>query len=187
MDEDDYMDVIFRREARHDVMMAAIVCFFMILLLIALPVCSDAPLPLPAKHEVLSPNKRFRAELDPREGTKIISVESGTVLWKLPDWYRWAFLADDGEHFVTGYDGLNLIPLEYTRELVLITFWRKHKKIKEITVGDLFPDTGILQRTASHYHWGTIQGIDKDGHLQVERCDGTRFLFDIKTGERGQK
>ncbi len=105
------MDAIFRREAKHDVMMAAIVCFFMILLLIAFPVCGDAPLPLPAKHEVLSPNKKFRAELDPREGTKIIRLGSGTVPWKLPDWYRWAFLADDGEHFVVRLRGIESDPV----------------------------------------------------------------------------
>ncbi len=159
----------------------------MILLLIAPPVHSDAPLPAPAKHEVLSSNKKFRAELDPREGTKIINVESGRVLWKLPDWYRWAFLGDDGEHFVTGYDGLNLIPLDYTKKLVLITFWEKGNKIKEITVGDFFPDTRILQRTASHYQWGYIYGIDRDGFLQVKRCNGLVFLFNVRTGEKKER
>ncbi len=181
------MDTIFCKEAKHDVMIAAMVVLIMILLWIVPPVHSDEPLSAPAKHEVLSPNKKLRAELDPHEGTKIINVESGRVLWQLPDWYRWAFLADDGEHFVTGYDGLNLIPLDYTMRLVLITFWKKGDKIKEITVGDLFPDTRILQKTASHYHWGYIYGIDRDGCLQVKRCDGLEILFDVKTGARREK
>ncbi len=165
-------------------MIAATACLFMTLLLIVSTVCSDAPLSPPAKHEVLSRNKRFRAELDPREGTTIISMESGNILWKLPDWYRCAFLADDGQHFVTGYDGLNLIPLDYSKKLVLITFWKKGNKIKEITVEDIFPDTRILQRTASHYNWGYMSGIDQDGFLQVKRCDGRVFLFDVRTGAK---
>jgi hypothetical protein len=181
------MDTIFCREAKHDVMIAATVVLFMILLLIVPPVHGDEPLPAPAKHEVLSPNKKLRAELDPREGTKIINVESGRVFWQLPDWYRWAFLADDGEHFVTGYDGLNLIPLDYTKKLVLITFWEKGNKIMEITVGDLFPDTRVLQRTASHYQWGYIYGIDRDGFLHVKKCDGLEILLDVRTGAKREK
>jgi hypothetical protein len=162
---------------------SAILSLFAILMLVPV-VYSDVPLHVPIKYEVLSPNKKFRAEIDPLEGTKITRVESGKVLWKLPDWYRWAFLSDDGEHFVTGYDGLNLIPLDCTKKLVLITFWRKGNKVKEVTVGDLFPDTRILQRTVSHYQWGTIDGIDRDGFLQVRRCDGTKFLFDVRTGAK---
>ncbi len=158
-------------------------CVSAALLLIAPPSRGDEPLPLPEKYQVLSLNKKFRAELDPREGTRIIHVASSKIMWTLPTWHGWAFLSNDGEHLVTGYDGLNLIPLEYTKKLVLITFWMKDKKTREITVGDLFPDTRILQRTVSHYNWGTINGINPDGYLQVRRCDGTRFLFDVRTGE----
>lgn len=180
------MDTVFAEKLnmKHDGMIAATATLFMILLLIVLPVYGDEPLPAPAKYEVFSPNKKYRAELDPREGTKIINVESGKVLRQLPDWYRWAFLADDGEHFVTGYDGLNLIPLDYPKNLVLITFWSKGNKIREITVGDLFPDTRILQRTASHYRWGYIYGIDHDWFLHVKRCDGLEILLDVRTGAK---
>jgi hypothetical protein len=62
---------------------------------------------------------------------------------------------------VTGYDGINLIPQNYTKDLVLISFWRRDKKIRDVTVGELFPDTHILRKTISHYNWGLITGITK--------------------------
>jgi hypothetical protein len=170
------------RKAKHDGIIAATVSLFVMLLLIVPPVHSDGPLPAPAKHDVLSQNKKYRAELDPLAGTKIIEVKSGRVSWQLPDWYRWAFLADDGEHFVTGYDGLNLIPFDYPKNLAIITFWKRGNKIKEITVGDIFPDRRILQRTVSHYQWGYMYGIDRDGFLHVKRCDGLEILLDVRTG-----
>jgi len=178
------METVFCGKARHDGMFAVTATLFVMLLLIVPPVHSDGPLPAPAKHDVLSQNKKFRAELDPRVGTKIINVESGRVLWQIPDWYRWVFLGDDGEYLVTGYDGLNLIPLDYTKNLVLITFWKKGNKNKDITVGDLFSDTRILQRTVSHYQWGYIYGIDRNGFLHVKRCDGLEILFDVRTGAK---
>jgi hypothetical protein len=178
------METAFCRKVEHNIIITATAVLFVMFLLIVPPVHGDEPLPAPAKHAVLSQNNKFRAELDPHAGIKIINAASGKILWQLPGWYRWAFLADDGEHFVTGYDGLNLIPLDYHKNLVLITFWNKGHKIREITVGDLFPDTRLLRRTASHYNWGYMYGIDRDGFLHVKRCDGLEIFLDVRTGAK---
>jgi hypothetical protein len=143
---------------------------------------ADTPLLPPKRHEVESSSKKFVATVDPKLGVTVRAVGSSDVLWKGPAmWARNAFLADDGEHFVTGYDGLNLIPANYSTDLVLITFWKKDQKIREVTVGELFPDPSVLVRTVSHYHWGGIRGI-KGNTLIVSRCDGTQVTFDITTG-----
>lgn len=106
---------------------------------------------------------------------------SGKTVWKAPKiWSRKALLANDGEHFVTGYDGLNLIPVNCTWDFVLITFWRRDEKIRDVTVGELFPDTRVLVRTVSHYQG--IQGIT-DYTLTVRRCDKKEVRFDITTGK----
>ena len=155
----------------------------LILLCCPLDLQADTPLPPPKRHEVESPSKKYIATVDPKTGVTVRAAGSGKTVWKAPKiWSRRAFLADDGEHLVTGYDGLNLIPVNYTRDLVLITFWRRGERIRDITVGELFPDTKVLVRTVSHYHWGGIQGIT-GRTLTVRRCDKKEVRFDITTGK----
>ena len=103
---------------------------------------ADTPLPPPKRYEVESPSKKYSATVDPKTGVTVCAAGSGKTLWKAPKiWSRKALLADDGDHLVTGYNGLNLIPVNYTRDLVLITFWRRDERIRDVTVGELFPDT----------------------------------------------
>jgi hypothetical protein len=142
----------------------------------------DTPLPPPSKVTVTSPNGAIRVVSDPKTGTRVEDVKQHRVLWRLPDWHRAMFVANDGKHLVTEYDGLNLIPTDFTDDLVLLTFWREGRKIREIRVRDLFPDHSILLRTASHYAWGHIEGIDAEGRLRMQRVDGKTFLFDVTTG-----
>ncbi len=143
---------------------------------------ADSPLPPAKRYQVESPSKKFIATVDPKSGVTVQSAGAKESLWRAKRvWSRDSVLADDGEHFITGYNGLNLIPLDYTTNLVLITFWHRDRKIREVTVGDLFPNTHILRRTVSHYDWGHIQGIE-DNILLVERCDRKKLRFDFRTG-----
>jgi hypothetical protein len=143
----------------------------------------DTPLPPPSKVTATSPNGHIRAISVPNAGTHVEDITEHKVLWRLPDWYRAMFVANDGKHLVTEYDGLNLIPTGFTDDLVLLTFWREGRKMREVTVRDLFPNHSILIRTVSHYAWGHIDGIDAQGRLRVQRIDGETFLFDVTTGE----
>jgi len=151
------------------------------LLSFASEVRSDEPLAPPARYEVRSPSRRYVATLDPKTGVEVRASGSSEILWTSTNWFRVAFLADDGEHLVTGYDGMNLIPQDYTKDLVLITFWRRNSKIRDIKVGEVFPDTRILQKTVSHYNWGSITSI-KNGTLLVRRCDRKIMKFSVITG-----
>ena len=151
---------------------------------IALQVKADTPVPPPSKVTVTSPNGRIRAISDPKKGTRLENLTQHKTLWRLSDWYRAMFVADDGKHVVTEYDGLNLIPTDFPDDLVLLTFWREGKRVREVRVKDFIPDRRILERTASHYYWGRVHGIDAQGHLKVERADGKTFLFDMTTGEK---
>jgi hypothetical protein len=143
----------------------------------------DAPLPPPSKITVTSPSGRIRAVSDPKAGTRVEDANSHKLLWSLPDWHRALFVADDGKHLVTEYDGLNLIPTDFSDDLVLFTFWREGSKLREIRVRDFVPDHRILRQTASHYYWGIVYGIDAQGLLKVERADGKIFFFDVTTGK----
>jgi hypothetical protein len=142
---------------------------------------ADEPLVRPARYEVASPSGKYVAILDPKTGVVVRTAGATNVLWSGTNWFRVAFLADDGQHLVTGYDGMNLIPRNYTKDLVLVTFWRRDKKIRDVTVGELFPDTRILKQTVSSYYWGSIKGIT-NSTLIVNRCDGQVVGFRVSTG-----
>jgi hypothetical protein len=150
---------------------------------LALVVRADEPLSLPKRHDVESQSKKYIATVDPKKGVTVRAVGVRKPIWAAPEiWSRRVLLADDGEHLVTGYDGLNLIPVDYTTNLVLITFWHRDQKIREVTVGDLFPDTKALRRTVWHYNWGGIVGI-QEGKLIVRRCDKKEVRFEISSGK----
>jgi hypothetical protein len=92
------------------------------------------------------------------------------------------FVADDGKHLVTEHDGLNLIPVDFTDDLALLTFWCEGKKIREVTVRDLFPDHKGLVRTASHYAWRLTIDLNAKGRLRISLIDGKILFFDVSTG-----
>jgi len=144
---------------------------------------ADTPLPLPAEVSVMSRSGRIRAISDPKTGTQVEDIKRHKVLWSLPDWHRSLFVADDGKHLVAQNNGLNLIPADFTDDLVLLTFWSEGKKLRDVTVRDFVPEQNMLGHTASsHYYWGTVHGIDAQGRLKVERVDGKIFFFDVSTG-----
>jgi hypothetical protein len=78
---------------------------------------------------------------------------------------------------------LNLLPTDFTDDLVLLTFWSEGRKFRDVRVRDFLSDHHKLEHTVSHYHWGIVDGIDTEGRLKVERADGKIFLFDVSTGK----
>ena len=143
---------------------------------------ADEPLQPPYRHQVTSPDKRAVAISDPKTGTKIVDAATGKELWSMPGWFRWLFVSNDGQHLATGYDGMNLIPVNYNQDIVLITFWERGRKVKTIALRNISPDASSLRRTVSHYRWGDIEGVNEHNQLVVTRADGRQYRFNIATG-----
>src|SRR4051812_36558644 len=127
---------------------------------------ADEPMPPPTKFIVRSSDGRVAAISDPdATTTKIIRTADKKILWEIPRWESVLFLANDGRHVVAGYGGGNLIPVEYDERMVLFTFWREGKQIREVTVKEFVSNKSKPHRTVSHYHWGRIDRIDSEGKL----------------------
>ena len=161
----------------------ALVVVLLLVLMIAV-VRGDTPLPPPTKVTFTSSNGRVRAVSDPKSGTSVEDVKQQKILWRLPDWHRKLYVADDGKHIVSEYDGLELIPTDFSDDLALFTFWSNGKKIRDVTLKEFVPNRKMLEETASHYYWGRIEGFDAHGRLKVERSDRKKFLFDVTTGKQ---
>jgi hypothetical protein len=148
---------------------------------------ADTPLPPPKKKEVLSNNKQFCAVMDPRlmmtTVYRIGENSSREKAWAMYGWFRVANLADDGEHLVVGYDGMNLVPLDIEMDDVMIYFFRKGELINHVTLGELVKNKLSLKRTASHYLWGSFRGINQEGDYVVETVEGRTVVFDVATGK----
>ncbi len=157
-----------------------------ILLLATLtPGRADSPLPPPTRQTIWSANRRFFAVMDP--DTQITTVYrarevQGEKLWSMYGWFRVAALADDGDHLVAGYWGVNLIPLDYNKKEVMLYFFKRGELINHITLDLILRDFSKLTRGASHYHWGNYEGFDRAGLYVVTTVEGRRMRFDVTRG-----
>ena len=160
---------------------------FSILLLILLPTAAlaDEPMMPPNVWEVCSPDRAFCARLDPE--TRTVSAykagDTSNILWTAPGWTRVAALANDGEHLVLGWEGMNLIPVDYDKNMAMLTFFRRGEEIAVVRLRDLAGWLN-LQRTVSHYYWGDYFGLDHDGHYVIKVSRGDKTHFDMTTGKR---
>jgi hypothetical protein len=157
----------------------------LILMLVASAVAfADAPLGPPEKFTVRSPDGKISAISDPEaSSTKITRTDSGQLLWEIPGWRRSQIVANDGKHVVTGYGGMNLIPVNYNEYMIVFTFWREGKKIREVTLKEFIIGKSPPRRTVSHYNWGSIEKLDSDGRLVVRDSDRQRiYRYSLETG-----
>lgn len=137
----------------------------------------DEPLQPPSQHEIVSGNKAITVVSSPSGGTYVLESSSRRELWSMPGWFRWLFVSNDGTCVATGYDGLNLIPQDYSDDLVLVTFWQRGVRVGEVHVKDVYSNGAEPVRTVSHYHWGTIKGFSEVGALVIQRADGKVLEF----------
>ena len=157
------------------------------LLLLALSsgVClADAPLRPPSPITVCSGSGIYCLLSDPKTGTRAYRVRpDGTrvFLWSIPGWHRVAFLADDGRHAVTGYDG-TLLPLDYSPDVPVLKFWRDGSPVRTVPLSALVKDLRKLQRTASHFRWGNTIGFNAAGQFVVSTVERPGVAFDVETG-----
>ncbi|MBC3919067.1 hypothetical protein H8L32_16365 [Undibacterium sp. CY18W] len=147
---------------------------------------ADTPLEPPTVLRKESINKEFIVTSDPKEGT-VATSRDGKIIWHIPSWFRSFYIANDGEYFVTYYSGLNLIPRDYQDSLPLFTFWKNGKIFKTVSVKEFVTRKSILVTTASHYYWGTVEGVSDDRELRVRRADDVVFFYDIRTGREVKK
>jgi hypothetical protein len=147
---------------------------------------ADSPLPPPEKKTVWSANRQFFAVMEPdNQITTVYRKAQGKPdekVWSMYGWFRVASLTDDGERLIAGYGGMNVIPLEYDKKLVMLYFFKRGELINYVTLDQIIHDTSSLRRTVSHYAWGNFEGLDPEGRYVVETVEGRRIRFDVAKG-----
>ena len=129
------------------------------------------PLPPPAKVVVWSQDHKYFVESVANGDTTVYRMSDGKTLWKIPSWHRVVFVSDTG--FVAiGDGGINLLPLNYKTDVVLIELWHDGRLVHQIRLGDLVHNPKHVRRTASHYYWGIISGFNTSSLLEVVTVEG---------------
>lgn len=148
---------------------------------------ADSPLAPPTRQTIWSANRRFFAIMDPDQQITTVyratKDRQGERVWSMFGWFRVAGLADDGEHLVAGYDGMNLLPIKHNKQQVMLYFFKRGELINHVTLDRLVPDDSKLRRTVSHYYWGNYLGFDQAGNYVVETVEGRTLHFDVTTGK----
>lgn len=149
------------------------------------PGLADAPLAAPALKTVCSPNGVYCAVMDPNTSLTRVhrAGRANETLWSMTGWFRVAALSDDGKHLVTGYDGMNLLPLDYAPDTVVLTFHKRGEVIRRVKLSDVVGDLAKLQPTVSHLYWGHYVGFNETGRYVIETVEGRRLAFDVATGQ----
>jgi hypothetical protein len=170
---------------RSGIVGAAVTAYIVMILLAG--VChADSPLPPPAKKTIWSANKRYFAVMEPdKQITTIYRTTQGKQeekVWSMYGWFRVAALTDDGEHLVAGYEGMNLIPIDYDKHQVMLYFFKRGELVNHVSLDQIIRDNSKLQRTVSHYSWGHFEGLDQAGRYVIETVEGRRIRFDVAKG-----
>ncbi len=154
--------------------------------LFAMTVChADSPLPPPARSTVCSPSKMYCVDFVPNQGGVAFQIEKDgkrRELWRVSDWQRIAYVSDDGTHLAACYGGVNLIPQDYSPELVMVSIFEKGKLTHEIRLKDIISKFAALQKTVSHYDWGSCDGLSPNGMLRVNTIENNALSIDLTTG-----
>jgi len=167
--------------------MRAPVLIPLLALLFPLPALADEPMMPPSVWQTCSPSGEYCARRDPKEN-RVVAYKPGmeqVVLWTAQGWSRVATLADDGVHMVLGYEGMNLIPVDYDPDMKMLTFFRRGEVIRRVALSAIVGGEA-LQRTVSHWYWGDYLGLDADGYFAVRTAGGREIRFEITTGRQAR-
>ena len=133
---------------------------------------ADSPLRPPADFRVCDRSASYCAYVSTTEGTIVYAISGkfrSREIYRVPGWHRDAHLSTDGRYFVSGFDGLNLVPLNVSRDQVMISIYRNGKLIHDIRLKQLYNSLGSMPRTSSHFQWGWINSVTNELiHLRTE-------------------
>lgn len=155
-----------------------------VLLFLSISVFSDAPLPSPETWKLCNTTISFCASLDPKSNTaSIYKIEDNfesKSMYKISGWSRSALLSENGDYFILGYDGLNLVPKSVEKSQVILTIYKSGIFYREITLGQIIENFSSLKETLSHYHWGSIDSL-YGNNLNLKTVEGS-VSINIETG-----
>jgi len=157
-------------------------------LLTAAAVFADGP-PFTAGDDesdrIESKNHKFFAEPSSDGKSTVVFRKAkphSVPLWRKSGWAHNAYLSEDGEFLVTGYEGNNLLDLDFSPSVTMLSFYRREILVRSVSLAEIIKDMKQLRRTISHYSWGMYEGFVSANTFSVTTVEGRRLYFDVATG-----
>lgn len=146
---------------------------------------ADSPLPPPTRIVACSHSGEFCAVSDPvTRKTSVTRRDMSTSLWTIAGWHRWLIVTEDGQRVVVGYGGLNLVEKDAELDTKVLFFYGPSGLMKSVSLADLYRSKAEMNETVSHYEWEQSVELDANGHLMVQKVDGSKVMFDPQSGSR---
>jgi hypothetical protein len=160
-----------------------------LLLVVSTTSFADEPLGPPTEIRRCDAAMNYCLYADPNGDTTVYKVEGRfetTQLYVVAGWHRSPWVSSSGRYLVTEYDGLNLLPLDVSPDETVLSIYDQGALIRQIKLRELFHSLDSLRRTASHYHWGSVDLVTDDaiwlttteGEVVVDITDDTIYLPD---------
>lgn len=128
---------------------------------------ADEPMMPPGTYKQYSKSENFYLIVD-FENNEICCYENNgkqnEPLWKIPGWYDFVYLSDDGTYCLIFENGVgNLLDVNYKKKDILFTVYKNGIKYDEKRICDVIKNFGKLKRTVSHYYWGMLKNFYEKG------------------------
>ena len=157
-----------------------------VLMTSALCILADEPLPKPVTYKQYSPNKMYVADVSLETKTITVSLvgqdKRTTEVWRISGWFRWVFVANNGQYISIPYNGGNLLARDYKKDEERLRIIKQGKIVKIVKLNELISDYANLRRTVSHYDWGKYLGFNKDNEFILETVEHIWFFINPDTG-----
>lgn len=147
------------------------------------PCTADSSLAPPAAVTRRSPDRKHCATARPEDrfvAYEMAGTTRGATLWSVRGWESVFNLGNGGESLVVCFKSTNLLPLDYSPNQALLSFFRKGAFVRSVNLRELVPDLSKLQRTVSHFRWGQCQGFER--RRETQRSIAVGFASTLRTG-----
>jgi len=154
-----------------------------------LAVRADAPLIDDGVDRFTSKNGRVFAVPGPKRKTTLVYRKSPPgkapeKLWEMPGWPYAAFLTDDGEYIAIADPRASILPRNYKRDQVVVSFFRRGILIKAVHLDEILLDTKSMgSPSESGYKWGSWTGLVRPDRFALDTVENRRLVYDVATGK----
>lgn len=139
---------------------------------------------------IMSPNKKAGADIFLDK--KLIKVHrevwrKGNIgrvepFWSMEGDFRQGWITDDGEYFVGCPGDLNLLPLNFSKDLTILSFFKHGSLIAGVRLDQLITDFSRLEKSESGYRWSKYIGLNECGSIALETIESRKILIDVTNG-----
>ena len=152
------------------------------------PAWADAPLIDDGADRFTSKDGRVFAVPGPRRKTTLVyrkrAGKTPEKLWEMAGWPYAAFLTDDGEYIAIANPRASILPRDYQRDQVVVSFFKRSALIKAVRLDEVLVDTKSMgSPSESGYTWGWWTGLIGPHSFALDTVENRRLVFDVATGK----